>query len=121
MVSHGHVLIKEPLLGGSLADLWHADERGVPMSIFSGAPFLGPIMGKSSHESVKQVCRCLTSVIGPLIGGFTYENLGWRWLYYLQLILAGFLYVCVSAPVRDRLEIPYMVSSLQTDNIRAVR
>ncbi|KAK5266100.1 Synaptic vesicle transporter SVOP [Exophiala xenobiotica] len=63
-------------LGGSLADLWHADERGVPMSIFSGAPFLGPIMG-------------------PLIGGFTYENLGWRWLYYLQIILAGFLYICM--------------------------
>lgn len=34
--------------------------------------------------------------IGPLIGGFTYESLGWRWLYYLQLIVTGALYVAVS-------------------------
>ncbi|KIX04422.1 uncharacterized protein Z518_05290 [Rhinocladiella mackenziei CBS 650.93] len=63
-------------IGGTLADLWRQEERGVPMAVFSAAPFLGPIFG-------------------PLIGGFTYENLGWRWLYYLQLILTGFLYACM--------------------------
>ncbi|CCT73905.1 probable multidrug resistance protein [Fusarium fujikuroi IMI 58289] len=63
-------------IGGSLADMWRPEERGIPMTAFSAAPFLGPIMG-------------------PMIGGFVYENKGWRWLYWLQLILCGFLFVCL--------------------------
>ncbi|KAI5298407.1 hypothetical protein KEM55_003434, partial [Ascosphaera atra] len=58
------------LVGGTLADLWTNEERGVPMAAFSAAPFLGP-------------------AIGPLVGGFVGDNKGWRWLYWLQLILAG--------------------------------
>lgn len=34
------------LVGGTLADMWHRDERAVPMAVFSAAPFLGPIIGK---------------------------------------------------------------------------
>jgi MFS family permease len=30
------------LVGGTLADLWRNEERGVPMAVFSAAPFLGP-------------------------------------------------------------------------------
>ncbi len=30
------------LVGGTLADLWRNEERGVPMAAFSAAPFLGP-------------------------------------------------------------------------------
>lgn len=30
------------LVGGTLADLWKAEERGVPMAAFSAAPFIGP-------------------------------------------------------------------------------
>lgn len=37
--------------GGVIADLFTANERGVVMSIFSAAPFMGP-------------------VLGPIIGGF---------------------------------------------------
>lgn len=62
------------LVGGTLADLWRAEERGVPMAAFSAAPFLGP-------------------VIGPLVGGYLSMSHGWRWLYWLQLILAGAAYV----------------------------
>ncbi|KAK6379070.1 Synaptic vesicle transporter SVOP [Exophiala oligosperma] len=74
----GGIAISVPVanIGGSLADLWRPEERGVPMAAFSAAPFLGP-------------------VFGPLIGGFTYESLGWRWLYYLQLIVTGALYVAM--------------------------
>ncbi|TIA06477.1 MFS general substrate transporter [Aureobasidium pullulans] len=28
-------------------------------------------------------------VIGPLVGGFVFDNLGWRWIHWLTLILAG--------------------------------
>ncbi|KIW16273.1 hypothetical protein PV08_06324 [Exophiala spinifera] len=58
------------LVGGTLADLWRNEERGVPMAVFSAAPFIGP-------------------AIGPLAGGFLGDAAGWRWLYWIQLILAG--------------------------------
>ncbi|KAI5240179.1 MFS general substrate transporter [Aureobasidium subglaciale] len=64
------------LVGGTLADLWKAEERGIPMAAFSCAPFIGP-------------------AIGPLVGGFTSDHLGWRWLYWLQLILSGFVYILI--------------------------
>ncbi|TIA57500.1 MFS general substrate transporter [Aureobasidium pullulans] len=28
-------------------------------------------------------------VIGPLVGGFVFDNLGWRWIHWLTLVLAG--------------------------------
>lgn len=36
------------LVGGTLADLWRNEERGVPMAAFSAAPFLGPASEFSS-------------------------------------------------------------------------
>lgn len=33
------------LVGGSLADLWRTEERGIPMAAFSAAPFIGPAIG----------------------------------------------------------------------------
>jgi MFS family permease len=47
--------------GGVLADIWPATHRGLAMSLFAAAPFLGP---------------CL----GPVIGGFLGMNAGWRWV-----------------------------------------
>ncbi|KAK5070618.1 Synaptic vesicle transporter SVOP [Lithohypha guttulata] len=58
------------LVGGTLADLWRNEERAVPMAAFSAAPFIGP-------------------AIGPLVGGYLANAGGWRWLYWLQLILAA--------------------------------
>ncbi|EFX02659.1 major facilitator superfamily transporter multidrug resistance [Grosmannia clavigera kw1407] len=74
----GGIAISVPVanIGGSLADMWKPEERGIPMASFSAAPFLGPIMG-------------------PMIGGFVYENIGWRWLYWLQLILCGTFFVAI--------------------------
>lgn len=37
------------IVGGSLADLWRNEERGVPMAAFSAAPFLGPAIGELRH------------------------------------------------------------------------
>lgn len=33
------------LVGGTLADMWKSEERGVPMAFFSAAPFIGPGVG----------------------------------------------------------------------------
>lgn len=44
------------LVGGSLADMWSTEERGVPMAAFSAAPFVGPALGKLSH--IEGVAMC---------------------------------------------------------------
>ncbi|KAJ1557260.1 hypothetical protein HK096_008263 [Nowakowskiella sp. JEL0078] len=57
--------------GGVLADLFHSEERGKAMSIYSLAPLLGP-------------------AIGPIIGAFVTESIGWRWIFHITSI-AGFI------------------------------
>ncbi|KAF7915700.1 uncharacterized protein EAE98_011043 [Botrytis deweyae] len=70
------------LVGGTLADLWRTEERGVPMAAFSAAPFIGP-------------------AIGPLIGGFLSDAAGWRWLYYIQIIFAFVVWVLITFTVPE--------------------
>ncbi|KAI1292606.1 major facilitator superfamily domain-containing protein [Xylaria venustula] len=70
------------IIGGTLADLWRAEERGIPMAAFSAAPFVGP-------------------AVGPLIGGFLSDHLGWRWLYWLTLILSGIIWLLITFTVPE--------------------
>ncbi|KAH6610730.1 multidrug resistance [Trichoderma cornu-damae] len=70
------------LVGGTLADLWRNEERGVPMAAFSAAPFIGP-------------------AIGPLVGGFLSDGVGWRWLYWIQLILAAVVWILITFTVPE--------------------
>lgn len=57
--------------GGLIADMFPSKQRGIAVSIFAAAPFLGP-------------------VLGPIIGGFLGMNAGWRWIM-------GFLAACSGA------------------------
>ncbi|KAF9887736.1 hypothetical protein FE257_009689 [Aspergillus nanangensis] len=54
--------------GGTIADMYPARQRGLALSLYAAAPFLGPSLG-------------------PLVGGFLGEAAGWRWV-------EGFLAVC---------------------------
>ena len=40
-------------------------------------------------------------ITGPLVGGFIADNKGWRWLYWIQLIVAGFIYVLMTFTVPE--------------------
>lgn len=60
--------------GGVIADMFPASQRGLAMSIFAAAPFLGP---------------CL----GPVIGGFVGETIGWRWVEGIMAIFTGALWI----------------------------
>ncbi|KAI0011045.1 MFS general substrate transporter [Xylariaceae sp. FL0662B] len=70
------------LVGGTLADLWRSEERGIPMAAFSAAPFIGP-------------------AIGPLVGGFLSDAVGWRWLYWIQLILSFVVWILITFTVPE--------------------
>lgn len=60
--------------GGVISDLMPANQRGIGMSIFAAAPFLGP-------------------VIGPIVGGFAGETIGWRWVEGIMAIFTGSLWI----------------------------
>jgi multidrug resistance protein len=70
------------LVGGTLVDLWKNEERGVPMAAFSAAPFIGP-------------------GVGPLVGGFLSQAGGWRWLYWIQLIMSGCVWILITFTVPE--------------------
>ncbi|CAI4212637.1 unnamed protein product [Parascedosporium putredinis] len=80
----GGVMFSAPmtLVGGTLADMWRNEERGVPMSAFSAAPFMGP-------------------AFGPLIGGFLADATNWRWLYWIQIIVAGIMWILITFTVPE--------------------
>ncbi len=54
--------------------MFPASQRGLGMSLFASAPFLGP-------------------VIGPIVGGFMGETVGWRWVEGTMAIFTGVLLV----------------------------
>lgn len=59
------------VVGGALADIWDPVHRGIAISVFSAATFIGP-------------------VLGPIVGGFvTMSYLGWRWTAWITLIMAA--------------------------------
>lgn len=60
------------LAGGTISDIWDNEERGFAIALFAAAPYGGP-------------------VLGPIIGGFVGENKGWRWIFWIQMIFAGFM------------------------------
>ncbi|GFZ48481.1 Polyamine transporter 2 [Saitozyma sp. JCM 24511] len=62
------------LAGGTIADVWGPEERGFAIAIFAAAPYTGP-------------------VIGPLIGGFIGKYAGWTWLYWVNMISAGVVWL----------------------------
>lgn len=59
---------------GTIADVFAANQRGLAMSVFAAAPFFGP-------------------TIGPVVGGFTGESVGWRWVEGVMAIFTGSLWI----------------------------
>ncbi|PKS08528.1 hypothetical protein jhhlp_004913 [Lomentospora prolificans] len=60
--------------GGVIADMFPAAQRGLAMSIFAAAPFLGP-------------------VLGPITGGFLGAAAGWRWVMGYLAAVSGLFWL----------------------------
>ncbi|SMQ49441.1 unnamed protein product [Zymoseptoria tritici ST99CH_3D7] len=59
------------VVGGALADFFDPVNRGVALTIFGSATFIGP-------------------TLGPIMGGFiTMSHLGWRWTQWITMIMAA--------------------------------
>ncbi|CAE6338289.1 unnamed protein product [Rhizoctonia solani] len=58
--------------GGTIADLWAPEERGMAMSLYSLAPLTGP-------------------AIGPVAGAWVAEKTSWRWVFYSTSIADGII------------------------------
>lgn len=68
--------------GGVVADMFPGEERGVAMSLFAIAPFMGP-------------------TLGPIAGGFLGAAKGWRWVEGLMAILTGTIWIAGSMVVPE--------------------
>lgn len=68
--------------GGVIADMFSAKQRGIAMSLFAAAPFLGP-------------------VLGPIIGGFLGMNEGWKWVMGFLGIFSGAVWIVTSLIVPE--------------------
>ncbi|KAJ6011928.1 hypothetical protein N7499_013101 [Penicillium canescens] len=62
--------------GGTIADMFPASQRGIAISLFAAAPFLGP-------------------TLGPVIGGFLATGAGWRWVEGFLAAFSGLLWLCI--------------------------
>ena len=70
------------MVGDVIADIYHAHNRNTPMALFSWAALFG-------------------TGFGPLICGFIGEYTSWRWIFYIQIIIAGLITAAVLAFFRE--------------------
>ena len=77
--------------GGVIADMFTASDRGIALSIFASAPFLGPAIG---FVPLRSVLSSHSDILRrPIVGNFLAETEGWRWLEGLMAIFTGALWI----------------------------
>lgn len=67
---------------GVIADMFDIRHRGIAMSSFAMAPFMGP-------------------VFGPIVGGYLGEAAGWRWVQALTALFSGCLWIVAAFVVPE--------------------
>jgi multidrug resistance protein len=70
------------MVGGVVADIYHAKDRNTPMALFSGGALFG-------------------TGFGPLVSGFIAQNTSWRWIFYMQAIADGLMVALICATFKE--------------------
>ncbi|RMJ24500.1 transporter [Aspergillus sp. HF37] len=68
--------------GGVISDMFAPEHRGLALSLFAAAPFMGP-------------------ALGPVIGGFLGMNAGWRWVEGFLAAFAGLMWILMTCLVPE--------------------
>ncbi|KAF7731791.1 hypothetical protein EC973_008306 [Apophysomyces ossiformis] len=65
------------LAGGTISDLFAAQDRGYAIAYFAAAPYAGP-------------------VLGPIVGGWiSVGTQSWRWIYWVNMMFAGVMWIII--------------------------
>ncbi|KAI4132890.1 MAG: hypothetical protein LQ347_002399 [Umbilicaria vellea] len=70
------------MISGVLVDMYAKEERNTPMAIFAGGTMFG-------------------TGFGPVPSGALVQYLGWRWIWYVQVILVGVMVSVMFAVYRE--------------------
>ncbi|OAL37636.1 hypothetical protein AYO20_03143 [Fonsecaea nubica] len=73
------------MVGGLVADIYHARDRNLPMALFSGAAVFG--VG-----------------LGPLLAGFIAQGTTWRWIFHVQTVVIGVVLAVMAVCFRESRE-----------------
>jgi DHA2 family multidrug resistance protein len=72
----------QPSSQGVLLDAFPPEKQGSAMTLFAVAALLAP-------------------VVGPTLGGYITDNIGWRWIFYINVPVGLLAYFICSAVVQD--------------------
>src|SRR5262249_37682361 len=74
-----------------------------------------PTRGRGGYQGLFGSVFGVTSVLGPLIGGFFVDNLSWRWVFYVNLPIGVVALIVVAAVLPGRLRrAPHKIDYLGT-------
>ncbi|KAL4924249.1 MFS transporter [Aspergillus undulatus] len=68
--------------GGSISDLWERNQSGGPMAVYGLSSTFGPPMAL-------------------VISGYIGLNLGWRWIFWVLMIITGFFWILLALTIPE--------------------
>ncbi|SCZ90260.1 BZ3500_MvSof-1268-A1-R1_Chr1-3g01876 [Microbotryum saponariae] len=83
------------LVGGTLADVWSDEERGLPMAIFAWSAF-------SSSGGLIPVSNTLQTGLGPIMFGYVEENYDFRLIQWITMGASGLFTLALGCIVLPR-------------------
>lgn len=84
--------------GAIVADEFPARQRGLALAYYGVTPYE---LRLSLIDDIADLCSFLGPTLGPILGGFVGETLGWRWVEGIIAILTGTLGIVYTLAVPE--------------------
>jgi EmrB/QacA subfamily drug resistance transporter len=84
-----------------------------------------PPRDRGRYQGIFGAVFGVSTIIGPLLGGFFVDNLSWRWIFYVNLPVGAIAFIVIGAAFRSRAvtkqhEIDYLGAALLAGGLSAV-